>query len=194
MKGRPPGTPKSDNPEKRKRKRTARERDLCHVKIKVIEYFPRSEVSELDDPVEAGSSSVPGMYTFALGSDPSVRNVQTFGMLPSNPGLAPSHPGANGGRYYTIQRVNGNGANGKDDGVSGGHQHTLEESDRVKKSSVQRSVMKDKKERRTKVVRSSLVFNKRMESPHERGYVISQVLDRTRSNAYFSSCHFIHTI
>ncbi|CAG8200205.1 unnamed protein product [Penicillium salamii] len=151
LKGRPPGTPKSDNPEKKKRKRTARERDLCHVKIKVMEYFPRSEISDMDPSVEAGPSNVPGMYTFALSGDPSIRNVQTFGMIPPNTGLSPNHPGANGGRYYTIQRVNGNGANGKDDGVSGGHQHTLEESDRVKKSSVQRSVMKDKKDRRTRV-------------------------------------------
>ncbi|CAG8000189.1 unnamed protein product [Penicillium olsonii] len=153
LKGRPPGTPKSDNPEKKKRKRTARERDLCHVKIKVMEYFPRSELLDVDQSVEAGPSSVPGMYTFSLGGDPAIRNVQTFGMLPTNTGLPPSHPGANGGRYYTIQRVNGNGANGKDDGISGGHQHTLEESDRVKKSSVQRSVMKDKKDRRTRVDR-----------------------------------------
>jgi hypothetical protein len=40
--------------------------------------------------------------------------------------------------------VNGNGANGKNDGVSGGHRHTLEESDRVKKNSVQRYLLKDK--------------------------------------------------
>ncbi|KAK9855636.1 Glutathione S-transferase/chloride channel [Penicillium brevicompactum] len=153
LKGRPPGTPKSDNPEKKKRKRTARERNLCHVKIKVMEYFPRSEISDLDPSVEAGPSSVPGMYTFALSGDPSIRSDQAFEMLASNPGLPPSHPGANGARYYTIQRVNGNGANGKDDGVSGGHQHTLEESDRVKKSSVQRSVLKDKKDKRTRVDR-----------------------------------------
>src|SRR5271167_2826937 len=40
LKGRPPGTPKSNDPNKKKRKRTARERDLCDVKIKITEYFP----------------------------------------------------------------------------------------------------------------------------------------------------------
>src|ERR1700685_3511432 len=40
MKGRPPGTPKSEDPSKKKRKRSARERDLCDVKIKITEYFP----------------------------------------------------------------------------------------------------------------------------------------------------------
>lgn len=39
-------------------------------------------------------------------------------------------------KFYTLQRVNGNGGNGKGDGVAGPHKHTLEESDRVKKNSV----------------------------------------------------------
>ncbi|KAJ5440907.1 Glutathione S-transferase/chloride channel C-terminal [Penicillium cf. griseofulvum] len=146
--------PKSDDPEKKKRKRTARERDLCHVKIKVVEYFPVSETSDMTHEVEPLPSNVlPGMYTFSLNDDPAIRNVQTFGMLTPNPGLPPNHPGSNGRRYFTIQRVNGNGANGKNDGVSGGHQHTLEESDRVKKSSVQRYVLKEKKDKRTRADR-----------------------------------------
>ncbi|CAG7936171.1 unnamed protein product [Penicillium nalgiovense] len=153
LKGRPPGTPKSDDPEKKKRKRTARERDLCHVKIKVVEYFPSSEIANTTHAVEPLPSNIlPGMYTFSLNDDPAIRNVQTFGMFTPNPGLPPNHPGSNGGRYFTIQRVNGNGANGKNDGVSGGHQHTLEESDRVKKSSVQRYVLKEKKDKRTRTV------------------------------------------
>ncbi|KAJ5700337.1 hypothetical protein N7536_003350 [Penicillium majusculum] len=154
LKGRPPGTPKSDDPEKKKRKRTARERDLCHVKIKVVEYFPVSEISNTTHAVEPLPTNIlPGMYTFSLNDDPAIRNAQTFGMLTPNPGLPPNHPGSNGGRYFTIQRVNGNGANGKNDGVSGGHQHTLEESDRVKKSSVQRYVLKEKKDKRTRTDR-----------------------------------------
>ncbi|KAJ5823345.1 Glutathione S-transferase/chloride channel C-terminal [Penicillium robsamsonii] len=154
LKGRPPGTPKSDDPEKKKRKRTARERDLCHVKIKVVEYFPVSEISNMTHAVEPLPSNIlPGMYTFSLNDDPATRNVQTFGMLTPNPALPPNHPGSNGGRYFTIQRVNGNGANGKNDGVCGGHQHTLEESDRVKKSSVQRYVLKEKKDKRTRADR-----------------------------------------
>jgi glutathione S-transferase len=162
LKGRPPGTPKSDDPEKKKRKRTARERDLCHVKIKVVEYFPVSETSNSTNPVEPlPTNLLPGMYTFSLNGDTPIQSVQPFSMLPPNTGLPPNHPGLNGGRYFTIQRVNGNGANGKNDGVSGGHQHTLEESDRVKKSSVQRYALKEKKDKRTRAVCQScfVMFN-----------------------------------
>ena len=38
MKGRPPGTAKSTDPGKQKRKRVARGRDLCDVKIKITEH------------------------------------------------------------------------------------------------------------------------------------------------------------
>ncbi|KAF5646309.1 glutathione S-transferase omega-1 [Fusarium tjaetaba] len=100
MKGRPPGTPKSDNPNKKKRKRNARQRDLCDVKIKIREYFPGARL-DLDN--------VSGL----------------------DAGLA-------GQRLWTIQRVNGNGGNGKGDGVAGPHKHTLERSDEIKKNSVQR--------------------------------------------------------
>src|SRR3954451_5621366 len=56
MKGRPPGTPKSDDPNKKKRKRLARERDLCDVKIKITEYFPGATLNLL---ALAGPSSSP---------------------------------------------------------------------------------------------------------------------------------------
>ncbi|OBS27393.1 hypothetical protein FPOA_01335 [Fusarium poae] len=104
MKGRPPGTPKSVDPNKKKRKRTARERDLCDVKIKITEHLP-SASSEL------GDISLPGVD------------------------LAGQH-------FWTIQRVNGNGGNGKGDGVAGPHKHTLQRSDDIKKSSVQRYLTK----------------------------------------------------
>jgi hypothetical protein len=75
-----------------------------------------------------------------------------FGMALVNSSLNTPHPGAGGQRYYTIQRVNGNGGNGKGDGVPGPHKHTLAESDRIKKNSVQRFVMKkDKEEKKTQV-------------------------------------------
>ena len=54
-------------------------------------------------------------------------------------------PGSDGNRYYTIQRVNGNGGNGKGDGSAGPHKHTLEESDRVKKNSIHRHFLKEEK-------------------------------------------------
>ncbi len=61
-------------------------------------------------------------------------------------------PGADGARYYTIQRVNGNGANGKGDGTTGGHRHSLEESDKIKKNSIHRHYIKEDKERRKSTV------------------------------------------
>ncbi|KAL7820455.1 hypothetical protein V8C44DRAFT_83469 [Trichoderma aethiopicum] len=113
MKGRPPGTPKSDDPSKKKRKRSARERDLCDVKIKITEYFPDAGAeAALDRDVAA-----------AIAAGTAAASVVSAGR-----------------RFWTIQRVNGNGGNGKGDGVAGPHRHTLERSDEIKKSSVQRLV------------------------------------------------------
>ncbi|KAL3455367.1 hypothetical protein BJX64DRAFT_295125 [Aspergillus heterothallicus] len=181
LKGRPPGTPKSDDPNKKKRKRTARERDLCDVKIKITEYFPgyaaggggdsalggNGEADHLHIPfspgigvgVETPLSAADGLPSVSvmLQYPPSAGGGggggiggenQPFGVLTPNPPLPEGHPGANGQRFFTIQRVNGNGANGKNDGVSGGHRHTLEESDRVKKNSVQRLLLKEARERK----------------------------------------------
>lgn len=82
---------------------------------------------------------------------------QQFGMLAPNPALLPTglHPAPSGAKYYTIQRVNGSGGNGKADGVGGGHRHTLEESDRIKKNSVQRFLLKQEKERKKALVGGS---------------------------------------
>ncbi|RDL42096.1 Uncharacterized protein BP5553_02075 [Venustampulla echinocandica] len=150
LKGRPPGTPKSDDPNKKKRKRTARERDLCDVKIKITEYFPgamlRAGFEPDDGPVQDPAQ---GNNFFAPGQ-PGSQQQQQFGMSLVNPTLPPNHPGATGQRYYTIQRVNGNGGNGKGDGVPGPHKHGLVESDRVKKNSVQRYLLKrDKEDKKT---------------------------------------------
>ena len=77
-------------------------------------------------------------------------------VLGANNSLNSPHPGANGQRFYTIQRVNGNGGNGKGDGVPGPHKHGLEESDRVKKNSIQRHTAKrDKEEKKTQVSRTN---------------------------------------
>jgi glutathione S-transferase len=158
LKGRPPGTPKSDDPNKKKRKRTARERDLCDVKIKITEYFPGAMLRP--DFVPDGGQPDPQSNNFFAPGQPggqAIQQQQQFSMMPANSGISPSHPGATGQRYYTIQRVNGNGGNGKGDGVAGPHKHPLSESDRVKKNSVQRFLMKkDKDEKKTQV---SMVFS-----------------------------------
>ncbi|KAL4982914.1 hypothetical protein BDW68DRAFT_191777 [Aspergillus falconensis] len=174
LKGRPPGTPKSDDPNKKKRKRTARQRDLCDVKIKITEYFPGYAVGfgadsaeqlqlqqfslsfspngvSVDTPISS-VDSLPRVNSLlqspSAGGGSSFGQNQPFGVLTPNPPLPEGHPGADGQRFFTIQRVNGNGANGKNDGVSGGHRHTLEESDRVKKNSVQRFLLKEARERK----------------------------------------------
>lgn len=85
----------------------------------------------------------------------SSRDSQPFGVLTPNPPLPEGHPGATGQRFFTVQRVNGNGANGKNDGVDGGHRHSLEESDRVKKNSVQRYLLKEAKEQKKATAVSS---------------------------------------
>lgn len=100
------------------------------------------------------SPSNQGNNFFAPGQ-PGGHQIQdqqhNFGIMMSNT-VPQGHPGATGQRYYTIQRVNGNGGNGKGDGVAGPHKHTLAESDRVKKNSVQRFLMKkDKEEKKTQV-------------------------------------------
>lgn len=159
LKGRPPGTPKSDDPNKKKRKRTARQRDLCDVKIKITEYFPGATAtdSDLGTTLEALSTDNTGTAAafFANGGGHS-RDAQPFGVLTPNPTFPAGHPGARGQKYYTIQRVNGNGGNGKTDGIGGGHRHTLEDSDRVKKNSVQRYMLKEAKEKKKSAVSSVL--------------------------------------
>jgi hypothetical protein len=134
MKGRPPGTPKSDDPSKKKRKRSARERDLCDVKIKITEYAPGAQI-QLEDG---------GTTSFALQQ----QQQQQQQMLPTMPlDIGP------GQKFWTIQRVNGNGGNGKGDGVAGPHRHTLAKSDEIKKNSVQRYVANQEKETKKSQVR-----------------------------------------
>ncbi|KAF2639771.1 hypothetical protein P280DRAFT_499310 [Massarina eburnea CBS 473.64] len=132
LKGRPPGTKKSTDPEKKKRKRVARERDLCDVKIKITEYFDGDELVE------------------QTGQHPPAQNAVANDQW-AMPGMTMTQAalGVNlKQKFYTIQRVNGNGGNGKGDGVAGPHKHTLEDSDRVKKNSVQRWLMKNERDKK----------------------------------------------
>ena len=121
MKGRPPGTPKSDDPTKKKRKRNARARDLCDVKIKITEYSPGAQI-ELEGEDSTGEGAAAG------GGASGTMIVQP------------------GQKFWTIQRVNGNGGNGKADGVAGPHKHTLARSDEIKKNSIQRYLAQQEKE------------------------------------------------
>ncbi|KAL7628266.1 hypothetical protein AAE478_002465 [Parahypoxylon ruwenzoriense] len=133
MKGRPPGTPKSDDPSKKKRKRSARERDLCDVKIKITEYFPGATIIQGDGDV--------GLNLTQSSAYQSPQQSLFHEGLPQ-----PVDARLNGDKFWTIQRVNGNGGNGKGDGVAGPHKHTLEKSDEIKKSTVQRYIAAQEKE------------------------------------------------
>jgi hypothetical protein len=171
LKGRPPGTKKSTDPDKKKRKRVARERDLCDVKIKITEFFDQKEYEEQmghpppvieEDSPTIGSSNQPGAAGAAPDQSMFFRQPQMMPQQPITPwdmqpnivqpGMnmfaptPPPLPGPPPRKYYTFQRVNGNGGNGKGDGVAGPHKHTLEESDRVKKNIVIRTLAKNEKE------------------------------------------------
>ncbi|KAK6380943.1 hypothetical protein LTS17_005144 [Exophiala oligosperma] len=192
LKGRPSGTPKSTDPNKKKRKRQARERDLCDVKIKVTEYFGTDQAQEMGmsandfnslnganniptDPALTGDNS---QLTIVLedgvnGNGPTSNPADpNFGLLELPRSLPKGHPGADGKRWFTIQRVRGNPGGGavkdKRDSIGDGlgeaveeddsslldpnldldHKHTLEESDRIKKNTVQRWMLKEEKEKK----------------------------------------------
>jgi glutathione S-transferase len=182
LKGRPPGTKKSTDPEKKKRKRVARERDLCDVKIKITEYFDQDEYEEQlghrppgadmkasTSPVAADAQRFSASYSsqnqqfFGQTQMMPQRSVDAWGMPSVDPPGTKMHQFTAGSdmsnltmsgtppkKYYTFQRVNGNGGNGKGDGVAGPHKHTLEDSDRVKKNSVIRWLAKCEKDGRGK--------------------------------------------
>ncbi|KAI9674739.1 MAG: hypothetical protein M1817_001643 [Caeruleum heppii] len=152
LKGRPPGTRKSDDPNKKKRKRVARQRDQCDVKIKITEYFPNAMLPQTGllssgtanlDPDNVNNFFAPGQP-----GGPPLQHSPHFGVLTPTLGFPTAHPGSTSQRYYTIQRVNGNGGNGKGDGVAGPHKHTLAMSDAVKRNSVERFKAKEEKQRK----------------------------------------------
>ncbi|KAK3394548.1 hypothetical protein B0H63DRAFT_555753 [Podospora didyma] len=122
MKGRASGTPKSSDPNKKKRKRQVRERDLCDVKIKITEY-------------KAGAASY---ILEPQSTDHSVAEV--------DPTLAAAVTRFQDHLFFSIQRVNGNGTNGIGDGKPSTHKHDLAKSDEIKKCSVQRMLASREKD------------------------------------------------
>lgn len=134
---------------------------------------------------------------------PLHQQPQVFGILTPTAALPPTHPALSGGRYFTIQRVNGSGANnrshsstnasisggtsggssrngpastnginsstglgpGSGSGFGGGHRHTLADSDRVKKNSVQRSLLKEERDRKKSESHSQLQVHTQQAHP-----------------------------
>jgi hypothetical protein len=140
LKGRPAGTPKSEDPNKKKRKRVARERDLCDVKIKITEYLPGATREDIATHLsqQPKNDGVSAEHLLATIQATIARNGDWDN---NNPVFAANFIQTNV-RFYTIQRVNGTGPNGKEEGA-GGHRHSLEESDRIKKNSVVRWMQKN---------------------------------------------------
>lgn len=92
---------------------------------------------------------------------------QQFALPLNNINIPPNHPGATGQRYYEIQRVNGNGGNGKGDGVAGPHKHDLARSDEIKKNSILRFLQKrEKEDKKTQVRFSSFISITFQHIPH----------------------------
>ena len=171
LKGRPSGTKKSEDPNKKKRKREKRERDLCDVKIKITEWFGENQCRELGLDMEYPTlSGVAGdELQHVMGNGDAIGG---FGTLEPAKRFPKGHPGATGKKWYTVQRVNGtshtNGA-GDDvmlnDNLAGAadaadeqdldHKHTLEESDRIKKNTVQRYLLKEEKDKRFSTKKAS---------------------------------------
>ncbi|KAJ6171109.1 hypothetical protein N7470_000176 [Penicillium chermesinum] len=166
------GTPKSDDPNKKKRKRTVRERDLCDVKIKITEYLPGYTGVDSTGGFESMPANLqPGVHTlFPVQTS----GVQPFGVLESAPALSQGQLGANG----------------KNDGVSGGHRHTLEESDRVKKNTVQRKYLKEDKQKKKFTFRSMPDLNQKTYHTKATGLAATTALNHSAENPLqlYGSC------
>lgn len=140
LKGRPAGTPKSDDPNKKKRKRVARERDLCDVKIKITEYLPGATREDIATHLSQQPRN-DGVRAETLLATVQATIQGASNWNPANPPVFSTGFTQTDVRFYTIQRVNGTGPGGKEEGA-GGHRHSLDESDRIKKNSVLRLIVK----------------------------------------------------
>lgn len=176
LKGRPTGTPLTRGKktgetegevEKRKRKRKVRERDLCDVKIKVTEFFGKEELEALrklglGTDINCGgiNEGQANDFTFSLEGSSQVNSKPDnadlpFGLLELTQKYPDGHPGTNGRRWYMVQRVSGNDREADAAGDHDlDHKHTLEESDRIKKNSVQRWVTAKEKEKKKQVIKT----------------------------------------
>jgi hypothetical protein len=112
------------------------------VKIKITEYLPGATREDIathlsQQPKNDGVSAEHLLSTIQA-------TIARNGDWRNNNALLGGNFIQTNVRFYTIQRVNGTGPNGKEEG-SGGHRHSLEESDRIKKNSVVRWMQKNDK-------------------------------------------------
>ncbi|KAI5819841.1 putative glutathione transferase [Pyronema omphalodes] len=180
LKGRPPGAaPSLNNPNRKKRRRVARERDLCDMKIKVTEAVVVQHAGagvRVESSMEAASSTGGGgSSSMATGPSTSGSSIEgsiatTASSWSTTPPQMPtptaqSHPqqprkwgssGDNGQPQVDNAGSGGSGAASLTDlsldsyGVPGllgeVHRHTLAYSDRIKKCSAHRELLKKSKE------------------------------------------------
>lgn len=170
MKGRPPGTKKSDDPTKKKRQRAQRQLNQCDVKIKLTEYLEGSTLQYLVDEAARSRRKSGGRGADDGSASPS--NSSSVGAVNAAiargsgahvPGL-----GLDGRRFWTVERVNGGGAKGgaattpagderlgagAPGAVDAGHKHDLAKSDEIKKNSVQRHEQDKERVMRKQMVR-----------------------------------------
>lgn len=118
------------------------------------DFQPDGHMQQQNDPSQVANGFYAPPHTNEQPMYPNNQHVLPM----SNAAVPPNHPGANGAKFYTIQRVNGNGGNGKGDGVPGPHKHDLAYSDNIKKNSVQREILKrEKEEKKTQVCYSNII-------------------------------------
>jgi len=170
LKGRPAGTPKSDDPNKKKRKRLARERDLCDVKIKITEFFVGATKDDIQGHLnlQPRSSDLRAEDILAkVNTDAVATSQQSFDSVMGGIATAEKTNTASR-RFYTIQRVNGTGAGGtRGEQICPNHRHTLEDSDKIKKNSIIRAMMKSNKKQRPQPLSVSYSTNLKIISANE---------------------------
>ena len=163
LKGRPPGTPQNQDPNKKKRKRAARERDLCDMKIKVVETIVEDgsgvgktftiervrkeglpQRARIGDPADVGGE---GSAADGQVLEQQLEDVMGLGMGDE---LQLNDPGAGDGPHSLGILAPNKAVDMDQYGIPGllgeVHRHTLEESDRIKKCTVEREGIKRQKE------------------------------------------------
>ncbi|RPA99350.1 hypothetical protein L873DRAFT_1684110 [Choiromyces venosus 120613-1] len=163
LKGRPPGTPQNQDPNKKKRKRTARERDLCDMKIKVVETIVEDgsgvgktftiervrkeglpQRARIGDPTDVGGE---GSAADGQALEQQLEDVMGLGMGDE---LQLNDSGVGDGPHSLGILASNKAVDMDQYGIPGllgeVHRHTLEESDRIKKCTVEREGIKRQKE------------------------------------------------
>lgn len=177
--------PALEDTPRRTRKRKRREPHLCDVKIKITEYLSQAEIQRVEElyAAEHTADDLPPRCLGESSSDP-VDQTNDHRILESTPAYPPDHPGATGQKWYTVSRVvvlskrrkkpSAQQQNLDDESnveseeeTNLDHQHSLSDSDRIKKNSVirQRKAIADDERRecrrRIRLGKATTQYNRR---------------------------------